>query len=97
MHDHIDVVLKNHLFLKKIISKYKNNNYVIKIDVEGAEHAIINELEKSNILKNVHSIFIEIRSPNLSFKKRNIKAQLNKNNFFLKRFIKPHDYLFEKL
>ncbi|MDA7565359.1 FkbM family methyltransferase [Candidatus Pelagibacter sp.] len=97
IYNHIDVVLKNYLFLKKITSKYKNNIYFIKIDVEGAEHTIINELEKSNILKNTQSIFIEIRSPNLSFKKRNIKAQLNKNNFFLKKFIEPHDYLFEKL
>ncbi len=95
--DYIEVALKNYFFLKKIISRYKSNNYIIKIDVEGAEHIIINELEKSNILKNTQSIFIEIRNPNLSFKKKSIKAQLRKNNFTLKNFIKPHDYLFEKL
>ena len=93
----VHVILKNYLFLKKIISKYKKNNYIIKIDVEGAEQTIINELEKSNILKNTHSIFIEIRKPNLLSKKRNIIAKLKKNNFVLKKFIKPHDYFFEKL
>lgn len=93
----IHVFLKNYKFLKKIISKYKKNNYVIKIDVEGAEQTIINELEKSNILKDTCSIFIEIRDPNHLSKKMHIAAKLKKNNFFLKKFIKPHDYLFEKL
>ena len=94
---YVSVVLKNYLFLKKIISKYKENNYVVKIDVEGAEYTVINELEKSNILKNTQSVFVEIRNPNLSVKKKKIITQLKKNKFFLKKFIKPHDYFFTKL
>tara|TARA_B110001450_G_C17571031_1_gene460780 strand:+ start:309 stop:1046 length:738 start_codon:yes stop_codon:yes gene_type:complete len=92
----INATFKNYLFLKKIESNYKKYNFIIKIDVEGAEQILINELKKSNILKSTKSIFVEIREPKLLFKKKSIISQLKKNNFFLKKFVKPHDYLFEK-
>ena len=49
------------------------------------------------MLKNTKSIFVEIRKPQLIQKKKSIINQLKKNNFVLKEFIEPHDYLFEKL
>ena len=93
----IKAKFKNYLFLNKIMKNYYRHNFIIKIDVEGAEKILINELKKSNILKNTKSIFVEIRKPKLLFKKKAIINQLKKNNFFLKKFIQPHDYLFEKL
>ena len=92
----INATFKNYLFLKKIESTYKKYDFIIKIDVEGAEQILINQLKKSNILKGTKSIFVEIRKPKLLLKKKNIINQLKKNNFILKKFIKPHDYLFEK-
>ena len=85
------------MFLKKIRLDNSKYNFIIKIDVEGAEQILINELKKANILKKTKSIYVEIRKPKLLLKKRIIINQLKKNNFTLKKFIKPHDYLFEKL
>jgi FkbM family methyltransferase len=88
---------RNYLFLKKIIKNVKKEKFVIKIDVEGVEENVIKELIKSNILKNTYSIFVEIQNLNLKKKKTKIIKLLKKNKFVLKEFIKPHDYLFEKL
>ena len=93
----INANFKNYLFLKKIRLDNSKYNFIIKIDVEGAEQILINELKKANILKKTKSIYVEIRKPKLLLKKRIIINQLKKNNFTLKKFIKPHDYLFEKL
>ena len=46
---------------------------------------------------NTKSIFVETKKQNLILKTKSIINQLKKNNFVLKEFIKPHDYLFEKL
>ena len=93
----INANFKNFLFLKKINANHKKYKFVIKIDVEGAEKILISELKKANMLKNTKSIFVEIRKPQLIQKKKSIINQLKKNNFVLKEFIEPHDYLFEKL
>ena len=94
--DYIFAKFRNYLFLKKIIKNIKKEKFVIKIDVEGVEENVIKELIKSNILKKAYSIFVEIQNENL-IKKTKIIKLLKKNKFILKEFIKPHDYLFEKL
>ncbi len=95
--DYIFAEFRNYLFLKKIIKNLKKERFVVKVDVEGVEEDVIKELIKSDILKNTHSIFIEIQNKNLKKKKANLVKLLKKNKFVLKEFIEPHDYLFEKL
>ena len=95
--NYIQAEFRNYLFLKKIIRNIKKKRFVVKIDVEGVEEGVIRELIKSNILKNTHSIFVEIQKHNLKKKKANLFKLLKKNKFVLKEFIQPHDYLFEKL
>jgi FkbM family methyltransferase len=95
--EYIKVQFKNSIFLKKEISNLKKKKFIIKIDVEGVEYDIIKELKKINILDNTFSIFLEIRAPNAKLKKQKISTLLKKYNIVLKKFVKPHDYLYEKL
>ena len=47
--------------LNRVFNK-KFTNYIVKIDVEGLEKIVINELLNSNISKLISSIFVEIDS-----------------------------------
>ena len=68
--DYIKVQLKNSTFFKKKISNLEKKKIIIKIDAEGVEYDIIEELKKTNILDNTFSIFLEIKAPNVEFKKK---------------------------
>jgi FkbM family methyltransferase len=67
----------NHTKLEKLIPPH--TNYVIKIDVEGHENVVINELVKCAFFKNVSSIFCEIDEEWIDVKK--IKEQLKAFGF----------------
>ncbi len=87
-------VFINHKKLDKILIKDKIMNYLVKIDVEGAEKIVIQELIKTKNFKHVSSIWIEINN----FKEMNIiKKMLNSQNFVLVKNFKSKltkDYLF---
>ncbi len=73
------------------------SNYIVKIDVEGLEKIVINELLNSNISKLISSIFVEIDSRknfyiiNKMLKKKNFKiiknfkTNLTKYYLFIKK------------
>ena len=44
----------------KYFDKYPSNNYILKIDVEGAEYQILPNLYKNNILNKFDIIYIEV-------------------------------------
>lgn len=81
--------------LNRVFNK-KFTNYIVKIDVEGLEKIVINELLNSNISKLISSIFVEIDS------KKNfyiINKMLKKKNFKIIKNFKTNltkDYLFIK-
>ena len=72
--------------MNKILYDRKVNNYLIKIDVEGAEKIVLKELMKTNIFKFVSSTFIEINNQK-DFK--NINKMLAVKNFKLIKNLKP--------
>jgi len=84
---------KNYKKLKNIFIN-KEKNYVVKIDVEGAENSVIEQLIKSKIIRYISSIFVEIGSKS---DLRSIKSKLKKKNFLLNKSINikfTNDYLF---
>jgi FkbM family methyltransferase len=73
------VICVNRDYLNKVFTKY-NKFYFIKIDVEGSEYNVLNELFNSNINLFIKYIFIEI---NTKFSKEDeLVAMLKSNNFY---------------
>lgn len=74
----------NFQFLKKIL--YKKKNLIIKIDVEGHEKVVLDQILKSVDLDDIKSIFIEIENKDQIVKyfeeklKKFILAYSSKNN-----------------
>jgi FkbM family methyltransferase len=86
----------NFKYLKKLIKH--NYNLIIKIDVEGHELVVLEQIVKSNLIIKVDYIFIEI-----NFKRNNlikIRRILKKFKFieiYKSKIINNHsDFLFEK-
>tara|TARA_E500000178_G_scaffold82733_1_gene80955 strand:- start:6583 stop:7377 length:795 start_codon:yes stop_codon:yes gene_type:complete len=86
----------NYQKLDKIFIKDKITNYLVKIDVEGVEKIVIQELIKTKNFKYVSSIWIEINNiKELSV----INKMLSKRKFILVKNFKSKltkDYLFIK-
>ena len=54
-----DIELRNYELFNEISSNYETKNIFVKIDVEGFEPIVIEELFKSNLINRVNDIFIE--------------------------------------
>jgi len=67
------------------ISESTSENIFLKIDVEGFEHIVVNEIFQSKILKKINKVFIEITPKWLSSEKvESIYSILFQNGFKLK-------------
>jgi FkbM family methyltransferase len=59
------VAVKNFSFFKKILLEYPNQDFVVKIDVEGHENIVLKEIRKSKILFKVKHFYMETSLSNL--------------------------------
>jgi FkbM family methyltransferase len=50
----------NHIFLNELAKKKKNQNFIVKIDVEGLELVVIKELGCSALIDYVSWIYVEV-------------------------------------
>ena len=71
-HSNEIVATINHKEIETLINE--ETNYIVKIDVEGHEEVVINELIKCTFIKNVSAIFCEIDTQWVNVK--NIKEKL---------------------
>ena len=74
----MQVVSVNRDYLNKVFIQ-SNNYYFIKIDVEGSERNVLNELFNSNINSYIKYIFIEI---NTKFSEEDLLIEILKSNDF---------------
>ena len=87
----------NYTKLKKLIDL--KNPLIVKIDVEGHESVVLDQLIKSNLIKNVEFIYVEI---DFKINKiRKIKKKINKFDYvevYRSKTINNHsDFLFKKV
>ena len=86
----------NFRYLNRLIKL--NYKLIIKIDVEGHELIVLKQIIKSNLIKEVDYIFVEINFKKNNFKE--IRKILNKLKFiqvYKSKKIKNHsDFLFKK-
>jgi len=62
-------VIESSREIKKYIQRYPNSNFILKIDVEGAEYQILPNLYRNHILEKFDIIFIEVHKGILTLEK----------------------------
>jgi FkbM family methyltransferase len=82
----IKVKSSNYKLFNQIFSKTdKESKIFVKIDTEGKDIEVLNELKKSKIFKNIYCIYIEIE--NKKDKILNVKSILNKFSYIKRHSI----------
>ena len=96
-----DIDLRNYEFFNEIYSNYDTKNIFVKIDVEGFEPIVIEELFKSTLINRVNDIFIEFTPKwykSNDFEK--MKGIISTNNFveiWRSKGIEQYDIHFKRI